>query len=516
MCDPMVYKLLYDKKIAFLMAWHPRLGKDSTVRKYINKDIGRMICEEYLTLENQISFKGFDKKPIVYKNVDKNELAIVMIRNSNKFGNISRIDRGLKAQGTLYFQTPYLVTTSQFSYNINGIYKVCEEFGPNYHESKFLNNLHKYTRETIYNCGLDSYRDKRREYQFSISNIGINCLYSDDSCASLGLNIKYNRISDGNLKIYDKNDKNDKNQMLDLKHETKEMLKHVILDKLPENTVVKAIIGFNNMAMNRSSYKEFSISPTVHQIKIYGNCPGLFEDFAFTDEHKYQLFSERINYKELRRELIPHSKGKKLNDLIDLKILKEVKSSNVLRSPKVPNIYIQTPLMRIKWDISYKGRYRDSGNNYVNFGFERLEDMKTERIKFNEDLQFHNDLSLFNKEFQDIFGNVYPVIKTSYKNTDFESQTIRVSETLYENQPQYKLFACYDSNRKEYSFKEALVYLKAGCPARAIYHYCMNNIQNMKDNRGNQVTYIPVKLDQIQFFNENHVNLEEYAFSDSE
>jgi len=39
-------KLQRSRKAAFMMAWHPRLGEDSLIRKYVPKDVGKLIAHK--------------------------------------------------------------------------------------------------------------------------------------------------------------------------------------------------------------------------------------------------------------------------------------------------------------------------------------------------------------------------------------------------------------------------------------------------------------------------------------
>lgn len=46
-------RFISERRIAFLMAWHPRLGRNSNISNYLNKDIGRLIARRYVTLKTQ-------------------------------------------------------------------------------------------------------------------------------------------------------------------------------------------------------------------------------------------------------------------------------------------------------------------------------------------------------------------------------------------------------------------------------------------------------------------------------
>jgi hypothetical protein len=50
-------RLLCNKRVAFLMAWDKRLGVNSIISKYINKDVGKLIARKYITLGNNIKIR---------------------------------------------------------------------------------------------------------------------------------------------------------------------------------------------------------------------------------------------------------------------------------------------------------------------------------------------------------------------------------------------------------------------------------------------------------------------------
>lgn len=43
-----------DIRIAFMMAFHPRLGVDSLIRRYVAKDVARMIMQQYVTIGTHV------------------------------------------------------------------------------------------------------------------------------------------------------------------------------------------------------------------------------------------------------------------------------------------------------------------------------------------------------------------------------------------------------------------------------------------------------------------------------
>lgn len=48
--SPRTRSYLLKIRIAFLMAWHPRLGANALIRNFVPKDVGRLIAQRYITL----------------------------------------------------------------------------------------------------------------------------------------------------------------------------------------------------------------------------------------------------------------------------------------------------------------------------------------------------------------------------------------------------------------------------------------------------------------------------------
>lgn len=70
------YELLADRRVAFLMAWHKRLGKAASISKWVPKDVGKLIARKYLTIKTQSVNRDYNK-PIIVNPRDKNRFSIV-------------------------------------------------------------------------------------------------------------------------------------------------------------------------------------------------------------------------------------------------------------------------------------------------------------------------------------------------------------------------------------------------------------------------------------------------------
>lgn len=62
------------RKVAFMMAWHPRLGLDAPIRRYVPKDVGKLIANRYMSTNTQITRS---KKPLVLQK-SSTEFALVI------------------------------------------------------------------------------------------------------------------------------------------------------------------------------------------------------------------------------------------------------------------------------------------------------------------------------------------------------------------------------------------------------------------------------------------------------
>ena len=106
-----VQKLVNDKRVAFLMAWHPRLGKRAIISKYLNKDVARLIAKKYITERSQF-FTQY--KPVILNknNVDNGTVSICkesqLRQSSSKWITISFVDDRLFRYTNIYLHSPAL------------------------------------------------------------------------------------------------------------------------------------------------------------------------------------------------------------------------------------------------------------------------------------------------------------------------------------------------------------------------------------------------------------------------
>ena len=70
------YELLAERRIAFLMAWHKRLGKSSSISKHVPKDVGKLIGRKYMTIKSQSDIDD-SHKPIILNSRDMNKISIM-------------------------------------------------------------------------------------------------------------------------------------------------------------------------------------------------------------------------------------------------------------------------------------------------------------------------------------------------------------------------------------------------------------------------------------------------------
>jgi len=83
-------RMLSNKRVAFLMAWNPRLGQKSIISKHINKDVARLIARKYITLDSQVIKKGnFEQSNQLL--LKRNRKISIQIQPPKKFGQMQLI-----------------------------------------------------------------------------------------------------------------------------------------------------------------------------------------------------------------------------------------------------------------------------------------------------------------------------------------------------------------------------------------------------------------------------------------
>lgn len=114
-CHDNICQVLKSRRIAFMMAWHPRIGADAVISNFINKDIGRLIAEHYI--------HAFPHRPLKNRNVlianTSNHLEILLedvieINDSCTKYEFSFVDHCLGyLSDTIYLNTCELMFLSQ-------------------------------------------------------------------------------------------------------------------------------------------------------------------------------------------------------------------------------------------------------------------------------------------------------------------------------------------------------------------------------------------------------------------
>lgn len=101
------------RKVAFMMAWHPRLGADAPIRHFVPKDVGKLIANQYLSSKSQITHSPH---PLIVAKPSPN-MAFVALDLQPKFVNNGKdlglipfaiIDKSLKSYGHFQIQTPLM------------------------------------------------------------------------------------------------------------------------------------------------------------------------------------------------------------------------------------------------------------------------------------------------------------------------------------------------------------------------------------------------------------------------
>lgn len=99
------------RKVAFMMAWHPRLGAHALIRRFVPKDVGKLIANKYLSAEAQLVRC---KKPLLLHKPDpETQIAVngdvkTMPGRTLQLTTFSIIDKSLHAYESLRVQTPLM------------------------------------------------------------------------------------------------------------------------------------------------------------------------------------------------------------------------------------------------------------------------------------------------------------------------------------------------------------------------------------------------------------------------
>ena len=119
-----INKFLANKRIAFLMAWHPRLGMYALISKLIVKDVGRMIASQYITLNSQIVNKAYNNDIIILHSGQR--VALTVHKPNKNLHLVSFIDRSLCKYKNVYIQMPEMdMPFDLYKNDDNQTYLVC-------------------------------------------------------------------------------------------------------------------------------------------------------------------------------------------------------------------------------------------------------------------------------------------------------------------------------------------------------------------------------------------------------
>lgn len=106
--DKIILRFINNKRIAFLMAWHPRLGQNSLISKIISKDVGKWIAMKFMTIDNQIMRKNYNTDITIIRPCQKIAVSVKFDKKvlQNNFYSVSFIDESLNNYKNAYFQMP--------------------------------------------------------------------------------------------------------------------------------------------------------------------------------------------------------------------------------------------------------------------------------------------------------------------------------------------------------------------------------------------------------------------------
>lgn len=125
--DPVkLRKFENDRKVAFMMAWHPRLGSDALIRRFVAKDVGKLIANEYLNTKSQLCKRSSNvgviakpRKDWAIGICDAWDLNNSRERNSVKLIKIAFVDTSLTQYSDILIQTPVLRIPFVFDETVN-------------------------------------------------------------------------------------------------------------------------------------------------------------------------------------------------------------------------------------------------------------------------------------------------------------------------------------------------------------------------------------------------------------
>lgn len=301
-------RYLYERKISFLMAWHVRLGKNSLISKYANKDIARLICEKYLTFKNQ--FCGFDIPcdRLITKNIDGDKI----VRLKNRIGLITR---SLKVK-SINLQSPLMILTKD------------PQVGQHRRNRYFTLN----TKECVPKNNLSRFFKNIKTLEESLTYHPTQNITIRDSV--MNMIVPYNDLEYKNIYVFDCNKKS-------LKIRTGVDAQSFFMN----GTLVRAIV---QIIPSKGPDK---LNIQIKRIQIVGQmCPDIFEKNEFLDDDGYKYLKKFIDYKSRTRQL----QESNCNSIEQLFVNSPIE------------IFIQTPVLPLTFDLSDKF-VKDKYNVHVSF-----------------------------------------------------------------------------------------------------------------------------------------------------
>lgn len=457
------------------------LNTKSLFTNYANKDVRRMICDDYMNINNQINVDPSVNPKVYSKLWDKSKDPlhdVVLIKNTNKLMryDIKLIDSSLNCRN-LYYRTGTLLSNSINTEYIDNKSSYCSLQTHQYNNSSssFFNDMNILLLKISALLGTK---------QIDSRNI-------NKDKGTLNLVLLYNRLHNGSVMVFD-----NKKKRIHLRS------REEIHKLFSSDMLLKALVKVSFVERGREMYSDVCyFSPEVQQIHIIGKMgPNFFKKNEFVGtKYEYLLLKKDINVEKAERKLIksdmPNIKACH-SDIIELVSMCNTKE---IVETYDTDAYIQTCVLKLPFDVRSFDGFDGSDNYTLHVAFDDLSDSHQSKM-YKDVLQFENFLKeKIGKTFSSIIkqkGKYDPYIKIG-----------RFSEngTLW-----------VDDEMKEYTFEECKKYLKRGTPVRAIFCYentirIYNSDYNSEDN--GKISYVFPVLKQLQFF--RPFNMDEYTL-DSE
>lgn len=444
---------LYKKRIAFLMAWHPRLGKDSLISKFANKDIARLICKQYLTLNTQYCPPTYNRKGRITKNMYSEALVLDQSNRYNKY-MVGIVDEALIFK-TIYLQSTKLILLKNSNvFQNNSIFTlVAHQYIPETNDH-FFKSLYKIQHST--SCELSS---------VDCSSIALlEEGYTTNRGGHINIVIPFIDIKNGRIKIFDST----KTQLNITDHSD-------YIKLFTKDTIIRGIFYVDSITKKDFWGKGIVIiKPKTIQILAQTE-PDFFSKFEFIEEGCY-ILEKYENHKTYQRHIIKHP-------LPLTKILDEGKCH------KCEFICVQTPLLPLTFDIYNQFTIgEDSPKFSINLSFNNMNDVNQVKL--------YNTLNSIYTYMDDRYINMTSIIKEKIGFDPYFKAGILNDKTLI-----------FNENGKICKYDKLDDKLKRDTLVKAIFEVNVESILSYA-TRG----YIQIALKQLQFFPEPDLTV--YAFID--